>query len=283
MRRFQSAQGLPATGHCDEPTWLAVVEASWRLGDRSLQLQAPFLRGDDVIAVQTTLARLGFDSGRIDGIFGPSTARALGDFQRNCGLVDDGVCGPFTTRALEVNAARSGSGPGIATLRELSRLGAVSATLRDQRIVVGQFGGLGPLSHQLCSQLRQRGALVVATDHTDPSAHAAAANRHGAVVYLGFESSADAAACLAYYATAGFSSPGGAALAGQLARHLAGWSGADPQVEGRRLPVLRETSMTAVVVTLGPIQHVVDEAAAISDAVVGAVAAWTTAPLAVGS
>lgn len=283
MRHFQSANGLTATGDCDEPTWLAVVEASWRLGDRTLQLQAPALRGDDVIALQTTLARLGFDSGRIDGIFGPSTAGALADFQRNCGLTDDGVCGPFTTRALEVNAARSGSGPGIAMLRELSRLGAVSGTLRAQRVVVGQFGGLGPLSHQLCRVLRQRGALVVATDHTDPSAHAAAANRHGAVVYLGLESSAEAAARLAYYATPGFSSPGGEALAGQLARHLAGWSGPPPHVEGRRLPVLRETAMTAVVATLGPIQHVVDEAATITDAVVDAIAAWTSAPLAAGA
>ena len=89
------------------------------------------------------LGRLGFDCGRIDGIFGPATAGALAEFQRNCGLDVDGVCGPLTVRALEVNGARTGSGPGMAAIRELEQLGTVGASLRELRLVVGQFGGLG--------------------------------------------------------------------------------------------------------------------------------------------
>ena len=52
LRGFQQARGLRSTGECDEGTWLAIVEASWRLGDRLLMLAAPNLRGDDVVDLQ---------------------------------------------------------------------------------------------------------------------------------------------------------------------------------------------------------------------------------------
>ena len=80
---------------------------------------------------------------------------------------------------------------------------------------------------------------------------------------------------MAYYATAGFESAGGGR-----------WPSASPHASravpalrrstsaGMRLAVLRETRMTAVVCSLGPVQRVVDAAPAISDAVVEALAAW---------
>ena len=89
---------------CDESTWQALVESSWSLGDRPLMLRSPNLRGDDVGELQRRLSRLGFDAGRIDGIFGPDTHRALSEFQRNCGLTADGVCGVETARLLEESA-----------------------------------------------------------------------------------------------------------------------------------------------------------------------------------
>lgn len=239
------------------------------------------MRGDDVLALQTTLARLGFDPGYIDGVFGPDTEGALVDFQRNLGLDDDGVCGPFSARALEVNAARSGTGPGIATLRELARLGAV-ADLRDQRLVIGHFGGVAPFVHQLSRDLRQRGAQVVATDHLDVSVQAGAANRHRALAYLGFSATTEPSAQVTYYSTAGFTSPGGMVLAAQLAEHLTPWAaaaGGTATTEGRRLPILRETKMTAVLVQLGPVQRVTEDAAALTDAIVDGLIAWTTAPV----
>ena len=94
VRAFQAAHGLPPDGVCDEPTWTALVEASWALGDRLLAYRTPDdLRGDDVAELQRRLGRLGFDAGRVDGIFGPLTARALAEFQRNSGLHPDGICG----------------------------------------------------------------------------------------------------------------------------------------------------------------------------------------------
>jgi N-acetylmuramoyl-L-alanine amidase len=281
VQAFQRHHGLPDHGRGDEATWLALVEASWRLGERSLRLIAPHQRGDDVAALQTALARLGFDSGRIDGIFGPATARALADFQRNCGLDADGVCGPFTVHALEVNAARTGTGPGVAALRELAQLGTVAASLERLRIVVGQFGGLGPLTRQLARLLRHHGAHLLVTDQTDPSAQAAAANRHTATVYLGFESRPDDLTRVAFYATAGFESTGGRALAHHVGHELdrTGVTTAPAAVTGMRLPVLRETRMTAVVCALGPVQRITDAAPSLAEALTAAVAAWTLAPV----
>ena len=72
---FQQARGLTSTGVCDDLTWTALVEASWRLGDRHLYLRAPHLRGDDVAELQHRLGQFGFDAGRVDGIFGVETAQ----------------------------------------------------------------------------------------------------------------------------------------------------------------------------------------------------------------
>lgn len=245
-----------------------------------MRLVAPHLRGDDVGQLQSALGHLGFDCGRVDGIFGPATARALAEFQRNCGVDVDGVCGQATVRALQINGARSGTGPGMAAIRELEQLSTVGSSLRQLRVVVGQFGGLGQLARQLAKLLRQHGAKVITADELDPSLHAAAANRYTATVYVGFEPRPDEHASVAYYATAGFESVGGRALAERIAAAF----GAAPslpavQTSGMRLPVLRETRMTAVVCAIGPVQRIVDAAPVVADAMVAALAAWAASPL----
>jgi hypothetical protein len=68
---------------------------------RTLCVTTPFMRGQDVLAVQRILARLGFSSGTIDGAYGPLTEAAVRRFQRSAGLVVDGVVGPLTSVALE--------------------------------------------------------------------------------------------------------------------------------------------------------------------------------------
>jgi N-acetylmuramoyl-L-alanine amidase len=86
VEAFQRSRGLPITGVVDSTTWSRLLEAGWRLGDRLLFLVKPYLRGDDVAELQVRLSQLGFDPGRVDGVFGPLLERALSDFQRNCGL-----------------------------------------------------------------------------------------------------------------------------------------------------------------------------------------------------
>jgi N-acetylmuramoyl-L-alanine amidase len=97
VEAFQRATGLVITGEVDEVTWARLVEAGWRLGQRLLYLARPYLRGDDVAELQVRLAQLGFNPGRIDGIFGPLLEEALRDFQRNCGVE---VNGTLTRRTL---------------------------------------------------------------------------------------------------------------------------------------------------------------------------------------
>ncbi len=56
--------------------------------------------GADVLELQRTLAREGFDPGPLDGKFGDKTERAVRAFQRANGLSVDGVVGPVTRNAL---------------------------------------------------------------------------------------------------------------------------------------------------------------------------------------
>ncbi len=269
---FQDVRGLRSTGECDEDTWLALIEAGWRLGDRVLLLTAPQLRGDDVVSLQQALNHLGFDCGRPDGILGPATIRALVDFQRNSGINADGVCGPSTVATLELLRRQSGSGPGVARIRESESV-IGSSTLGSLRVVVGQFGGLSSITRSLARALRLAGAVVLSTDEYEPSAHAAVANRFGASVYVGFEAQPDACSVISYFAVPEFESRGGRALALQLALQLDGVT-APAQAVGMRLAVLRETRMPAVVCTMGPVRAVVDSTERIADAVVESLHVW---------
>jgi N-acetylmuramoyl-L-alanine amidase len=270
---FQHARGLHGTGRCDEHTWVALVEAGWRLGDRLLVLAAPQLRGDDISTLQDALNQLGFDCGRPDGIFGPATVRALVDFQRNGGLSPDGICGPRTVRMLELLRRQTGSGPGVASVRESL---STHESLRTLRLVVGQFGGLSSITRSVTRALRTGGATVMSTDEYEAAAQAAAANRFGAHLYIGFEAPTDERSLISYFAVPTFESIGGRALATNI---VTAWSVdtlAVPEVRGMRLPVLRETRMPAVLCSLGPVRAAVDATDAVTHTIVTAIMAWTT-------
>jgi N-acetylmuramoyl-L-alanine amidase len=58
------------------------------------------MRGDDVAALQARLTEMGFNTGRVDGIFGPQTESAVKEFQQSVGIKVDGKCGPATIIAL---------------------------------------------------------------------------------------------------------------------------------------------------------------------------------------
>lgn len=240
---------------------------------------APNLRGDDVAELQASLARLGFDSGRVDGIFGPDTDRALADFQHNSGLYVDGVCGADTIRALHVLVRQSGSGPGITAVRELEALTATARSLADLRIVVGQFGGLSAMSRQLVLALRQRSATVITSDEPDAAVQAVAANRFAATAYLGFEGDADNDPTIYYYAVPQFESVGGRALATRIATCCRSSTTLQPDVHGMRLPILRETRMPAVLFSLGRVQPVLDASDDFVAAMVAALERWAATPL----
>ena len=101
IRSFQQARGLHVTGELTPETLRAIEESRWKLGDRSLYLQnSPLMHGDDVAALQSRLTEMGFNCGRVDGIFGEVTESAVKDFQKSVGVKVDGKCGPATIIAL---------------------------------------------------------------------------------------------------------------------------------------------------------------------------------------
>jgi N-acetylmuramoyl-L-alanine amidase len=276
VRAFQTGRGLRCDGRCDEQTWTALVEASWNLGDRLLFLTSPNLRGDDVAELQSRLGRLGFDCGRVDGILGPSTARALEEFQSNCGTAADGVCGPDTVRTLTVMSSQTGAGPGIAAVRERERLRAGLGSVAQCRIVVGQYGGLSSLTRTLARELRMRGANVMSLDEPDAVAQATAANHFAADVYLGFESHAEPATIVQFYRVPTFESAGGRSLSELLAAELGSIEGLEPEVRGMRLLMLRETRMPAVQCIFGPVRVAIDAGPAIAGAIIEALERWVS-------
>lgn len=88
---FRLDNGLPTGDVVDVSCWCALVDASYKLGDRTLYLRLPNFHGADVKALQRALNVLGFACGEDDGYFGPHTEAALQQFQENVGLFADGM------------------------------------------------------------------------------------------------------------------------------------------------------------------------------------------------
>jgi N-acetylmuramoyl-L-alanine amidase len=157
IRSFQQARGLSVTGLVDEVTARALEEARWKLGDRSLNLQEPpLMHGDDVAALQSRLTEMGFDCGRVDGIYGPRTELAVKDFQKSVGATVDGKCGPATIIALiRLTKIVSGGAPSI--LRESANQKNRGPALANKTIVLNPDGD-DPLVYDVA--VRTEGRLL---------------------------------------------------------------------------------------------------------------------------
>ena len=140
IRSFQQARGLSVTGLVDEVTARALKEAQWKLGDRSLNLQEPpLMHGDDVAALQSRLTEMGFNCGRVDGIYGPRTELAVKDFQKSVGATVDGKCGPATIIAL-IRLTKIVSGGAPSVLRESANQKNRGPALANKTIVLNPDG-----------------------------------------------------------------------------------------------------------------------------------------------
>ncbi|WP_419849514.1 peptidoglycan-binding protein [Candidatus Poriferisocius sp.] len=249
---FQASRGLSVDGICGPHTWTALQEASWSLGERHLYFSQPLLRGDDVAELQLRLGSMGFDAGRVDGIFGPDTANAVEEFQLNSGLVSDAVCGEATTAALMRMSARVTPAT-VAAVRERAKLQQAPRRLTEQHIMIASMSTMAAVAGELATGLRRSGAAVSEVCDWPEAERVEEANRLEVDIYVGLLPSEEAACRVAYFATEGFVSPGGQRLASVLGQRLPAALGIDSaDVRGMRLPVLRHTRMTAVQCLVGP-------------------------------
>ena len=274
---FQRSRGLDASGICEHSTWKALVEAGYRLGDRLLYRQAPMLRGDDVAELQRRLSALGFDPGRIDGIFGDQTGVAVQDFQRNAGLPVDGTCGWQTVADLVRVQHPTAGADLVSPISEQLRLHSHGRrTLAGRRIAVGEDGGFMAGAQSVSRALRARGATTLELHDPDPSRQAAAANAADVDCFVSLRIHPDRASCTtAFYRGFHYESVTSRSLAELIQSELpAALRLDDGGTCGIALPILRETRMPAVELQLGDPPIVVQHLDALAGCVVRCLAEW---------
>ena len=261
VRAFQQARALPSDGILGPDTWEQLVEAGYRLGDRTLYLRSPAFRGDDVRELQRMLNVLGFDAGKEDGIFGPATDRGVREFQRNVGSRADGIVGLETVRSIGryrpaaeapsravVREGEAARGPGI-TLS-----GAVIAL--DPERVEGDGADVSlAIVREMTERLQRVGAhpSVLRNDFgTVPVGdRIRRANAEDAAALISVavgtgKQVARGSACF-YYGTTSTYSPMGRRLAESIQEALVrGLRVADAGLHPRSIAILRETRMPAV-------------------------------------
>ena len=279
VRAFQERRGLPADGIVGSDTWGQLVEAGYRLGDRTLYLRSPAFRGDDVRELQRMLNALGFDAGKEDGILGRATARAAMEFQRNIGERADGIVGLDTVRSLE-RMRPTLDAPSRAMVREAEAARAMGAGLGGSVVAIDpghgpsdpgvEAGGLVEsevawvVSAHLADELRARNArpLLLRQAEADPdvSERAMRANASEAAVcvsiHLGSGRHVPAGASCCHYGTPTTHSPMGRRLAELILSELVGSLGLpDGGVRPLAIAILRETRMPAVQVELAVVSN----------------------------
>ena len=255
VREFQRARGLPVDGLLGPETWRMLVDAGFRLGDRMLYRRVPMMRGDDVSDLQKRLNALGFDAGKVDGIFGPETLRAVLDFQRNRGMPQDGIAGRELSDELEL-MARATDKPGREQVREHEWLSSLPPNLAGQRIyldpacpdeVVAATTWRVVLS--TVDALRHEGAQSIisrSVDTTPPERiRARRANRLDVQLVISFTVPSDGVEGVFYFASEHSHSAAGQAIAEAIGERLA------IPTMGRATPMLKETRAPAIVIAVG--------------------------------
>lgn len=263
VEAFQRSRGLAITGEVDALTWSQLLEAGWRLGQRLLFVSRSYLRGDDVADLQVRLAQLGFNPGRIDGIFGPLSADALAEFQRNCGIAGSATLTRRTFVELQRLAPTSTSRSLVTEARDL-------AGFNDHASGPVVLCGEGSLYDALVEGHRF-GDQVLALGALSTEEVATIANERRAALVLSFDQTNQLQPVrFSYWASYTSYSRQGEFVATSIANTLALASVAPrSEVTGMALPVLRETKMTTVHVQHG--QHDQEAIAAVVTAILSTV------------
>tara|TARA_X000001036_G_scaffold419238_1_gene438841 strand:+ start:467 stop:1468 length:1002 start_codon:yes stop_codon:yes gene_type:complete len=278
LRSFQESRHLETTGVCDINTWYALVEAGYEIGDRLLYLQNPMIRGDDVAELQKRLGTIGFDSGRVDGIFGENTEKAVRDFQRNAGIPVDAIFGPDSLHMLN-RLGHVGPGQPVAAVREHESLLTRNPNLDNRKIILGEAGGLGSIINEFSRELNNKNLRVETISHYDDRQHALLSNTLNVDLYFGITSSSIHQRSISYFSNQRYISPGGVSLANSLYERFLPILGSSLEKHGRATQVLRETRMPAIVLCIGPTSDFVSFGPNLAIAAAETIVSWLTEPL----
>ncbi len=251
---FQADRGLPVDGIVGPDTWRSLVDAGYRLGDRMLYHRIPMMRGDDVSELQAHLNSLGFDAGKVDGMFGPATLRGLLDFQHNRSLAADGIAGGLVTGELRL-VERATHKPGREAVREHQWLASLPDSIAGQRVYIdpecrtkveAEAAWVAAMEASVCLQLLGGHPIVSRSIDTAPPpiVRAERANRLNANIVIGFFVPQDGEEGVFYFSSEHSRSEAGMAIAEAVADRL-GLVHA-----GRTLPILKNTRSPAIVISV---------------------------------
>ena len=249
---FQRSRGLPQDGIVGPETWQVLVDAGYGLGDRMLYRRVPMMRGDDISLLQQQLNSLGFDAGKVDGLFGHSSLSAVLDFQHNRGMAEDGIVGAAVVEELAL-MQRETSKRGREVVREQAWIASLPHPIAGARIYLdpacpdeSSAGLTWQAAMGTSATLREAGAMPLLSRSIDTlpaeRVRARRANRLDADLVISLTTAAAFAEGAFYFGTDLSSSPAGRVLAETIGSRL-GLS-----VAARATPMLRETRAPAVVV-----------------------------------
>jgi N-acetylmuramoyl-L-alanine amidase len=259
VRAFQKARGLQVDGIVGPDTWRSLYEAGFRLGDRMLFLRRPMMRGEDVSEIQSRLSSLGFDVGKVDGIFGPKTEEAIIEFQHNRNLAEDGKAGPEVVTEIHL-ITRGEMKEGRQAVREREWLRRLPPTVAGARVYLDagcrdthEASVAWDAASAAALGLQELGGIPVMSRSQDGSVperlRAHRANVLGADLIVAFQLSPEGEDSVFYFASEHSRSEAGELLA----RSLASVIGA--RVEGRAGALLKETRAPAAVVSRGKLDE----------------------------
>jgi N-acetylmuramoyl-L-alanine amidase len=258
---FQKKRGREADGIVGPETWREMVDASYRLGDRQLYLKEPPLRGDDVRELQATLNNLGFNAGRVSGVFGGQTDQAVREFQKNVGLDSDGIVGETSIQALDNFRMRVSSG-GITGVWDRALI-QPQDPLRERRVAIDSAGDAAgrTLTTAFAGALAAEAAIPIILYDINPDAdvkdRALLANDQEADLLISFELNTSEQAgrhgsTCEYFDNREFFSARSKQLAGMIQDEItASLKVFDGGIKGKNLTILQATRMPAVVVKPG--------------------------------